>query len=131
MTDNEVVNALECCVGGKCTKCHYYYEPFLEAEECMGSLIAEALELINRQRAEIERFADIGKMYSEVIAEAIKEFAERVKEKITDYYENQDQEEDEGSAVCDYLSYLDCDIDDLVKERTGVQREKNNEEEAD
>ena len=46
-----------------------------------------AVQTINRLKAENERlekenhcFADIGKMYSEVKAEAIKEFAERLKE---------------------------------------------------
>lgn len=43
--------------------------------------------LIEKQAAEIERlqkanesFADLGKLYSEIKAEAIKEFAERLKE---------------------------------------------------
>jgi hypothetical protein len=57
-------------------------------DRCMMAL-DNALDLINRQQAEIERmqirlrkerhqFADLGKMYSEIRAEAIKEFAEKL-----------------------------------------------------
>lgn len=49
-------------------------------------IIKQQQETINRQQAEIERlqkennqFADIGKMYSEIKSEAIKEFAARLK----------------------------------------------------
>ena len=48
--------------------------------------IPKVLDLINRREAEIERlqlindsFTDIGKLYSEIKAEAITEFAERLK----------------------------------------------------
>lgn len=83
MTDAEIIKGLECCVNnGDCRECalnpkkgNYGY--------CTGLAIKSALDLITRQKAEIERlneavdfFADIGKLYSEIKAEAYKEFAE-------------------------------------------------------
>jgi hypothetical protein len=85
MTDNEIIKALECCVNnGDCRECalnpkkgNYGY--------CTGLAIKSALDLITRQKAEIERlqltvdsFTDIGKLYSEIKAEAYKEFAEKL-----------------------------------------------------
>ena len=85
MTDNEIIKAFECCVKGVCdrARCPKYDsdEHTVVHQFCRRKIMLEALDLINRQKAEIERFADIGKMYSEIKAEAIKEFAERVKEK--------------------------------------------------
>ena len=72
-----------------------------------GVFAYDALALINRKNAEIEQFADIGKMYSEIKAEAkaeaIKEFAERVKEEsiLTDKF---------GEVI------LSADIDQIAKE---------------
>ena len=62
-------------------------------------------EQIIKAKAEIERFADIGKMYSEVRAEAIKEFAERLK-----------NEFEISSAYSS--AYIECQIDNIVKEMT-------------
>ena len=74
-------------------------------------------DLINRLQAENERlkkeseiFADIGKMYSEIKAEAYKEFAERLKEK---KFELDDQNEDIFYAV------EVAEIDNLLKEMVG------------
>ncbi len=84
MTDNEIIKALECCIKltTKCSECPYNET----GEMCFDLAKEDAIKLINRQRAEIERlekenhrFVDIGKTYSEVRAEAIKEFAELVK----------------------------------------------------
>jgi hypothetical protein len=85
MTDNEIIKALSICYDynfGGCENCPYYGK-WLSCGELKAK---DALDLINRQKAEIERlqkennqFADIGKMYSEIKAEAIKEFAERLK----------------------------------------------------
>ena len=81
--------------------------------------IANALDLINRQQAEVERlnirlrkerhqFDDLGKMYSEIRAEAIKEFAERLKAELTT-----------GMGAM-RMSTLGV-IDNLVKEMVGEQ----------
>lgn len=93
MTDNEIVKAFECCYLDKpCEEC-----PFCKLENaelnCFNgdekAIPRMILDLFDRQKAEIERlnkevetFADIGKMYSEIKAEAVKEFAERLKKEL-------------------------------------------------
>jgi hypothetical protein len=95
MTDKKTVKALECCVGCDCKHCPYYDgDTDNEAAHCKDSLIMDALKVVNRQNAEIEEhkrlFETIHKeikavkaLYIEDIgkakAEAIKEFAERLK----------------------------------------------------
>lgn len=95
MTDNEIVKALECCIGCDCKHCPYYDgDTDNEAALCKDRLIMDALNLVNRQKAEIEEhkraFETILKevraaraLYIEDIgkarAEAIKEFAKRLK----------------------------------------------------
>ena len=87
MKDEKIIEALVCCSSqeyGECKKCPKYPgEDF-----CSEKLHAAALDLINRQKAEIERlekanesFSCMGKMYSEIKSEARKEFAERFKDK--------------------------------------------------
>ena len=93
MTDNDIKKALECCLGDipPCTTCKYEFGTNT-VDECMGKLMQDALDLINRQQAEIERLnirnkvlTEITKNYdwkfSKVKSEAIKEFAERLKAK--------------------------------------------------
>ena len=60
MTDNEIIKALECCSQNGdftktqieiCSPCSY-----VNCGDCTGLLKADALDLIKRQQAEIERF---------------------------------------------------------------------------
>lgn len=110
-TDDEVIKALECCNdSGGCDNCPFDGAVYEDEPPCVDKLTEAARNLINRQKAEIaaltsavdnstkeflklhdtyqdqkaeiERFADIGKMYSEIKAEAIKEFAERLKSEL-------------------------------------------------
>ena len=80
MTDNEIIKALECCViDTNCTKCPHYNNG-KQTRECLEISMIAALDLIKRQRATIDMFDDIGKLYSEIKAEAYKEFADRLKQ---------------------------------------------------
>ena len=88
-TDEEIVKALECCSGigdAKCVDCPYH-----DAERCAEASATDAIDLINRLKAEIERLnIELDAMQYEldllkqeksvVVAEAIREFAERFKE---------------------------------------------------
>ena len=89
MTDNEIIKAWECCKAEyNCTIC-----PLLNDSYCDITLATHSLDLINRQKAEIERLEkdskrlkkvqkqldDAMKMYSTIKAEAVKEFAERLR----------------------------------------------------
>lgn len=124
MTDNEIVNALECCMGCCCKECPYDGDAEIEAEVCMGRLIVEALKLINRQKAEIERLtyynenlmcanSDILGRHEYYIKEArietIQEFAERLKDNVTYHVDE----------CGEFVTWVDCrDINNLVEEIT-------------
>lgn len=125
LTDNEIINALECCISftnlNECDNC-----PFHERCENGEELESLVLSLINRQKAEIERLKVDSKMhivykgargfgraffFSEVVkqakAEAIKEFVERLKREKRDLF-------------C--IENIDGLIDNLVKEMVGEDK---------
>lgn len=52
MTDEQIVKALECCERKSCHECPYRMEKVCHQRNPM---IGDILDLINRQRAEIER----------------------------------------------------------------------------
>ena len=93
MTDNEIIKALECCVKddeGVRGFCNKGCPLFGKGEDCPEFLRRNALDLINRQKAEIERLKDynenllsantaLSNEILEIRTEAIKEFAERLK----------------------------------------------------
>ena len=106
MTDSEIIKALDCCKYDDCNNCPNV------VDNCHANLIDYAISLINRQKEEIKRlkeennhFANIGKMDSKIKSEAIKEFAERVKDLI--------YEADDINPVSE------TQIDNLVKEMVG------------
>lgn len=135
MTDNEIMQALKCCSVFDCDSC-----PLCSYGDtsvvCSGYLYGEIIDLINRQRAEIGRMKEnhvknfekwelldrktkqfYAERYEEakeiVKAEAIKEFAEKLKNKvIVDLFC--------GVDSADYLDdILFKNIDNLVKEMVG------------
>ena len=113
MTDNDIVKALECCKKPvpDCDCC-----PIERGDMCFDFLKEAALDLINRQKAEIERLREIISVIDETLkkcatlarAEAIKEFAERLSVIA------------ERNGECGYgrVVYID-DANDLVKRMTG------------
>lgn len=125
MTDNEIVKALEICTTGRCSsgECPYYG---LDAvSDCMEQNGIDLIDLINRQKAEIERLSDLLKRNKrncdrirmittetakKIKAEAIKEFAERLKEEFG-----------QSDIFCPrtIVSVTETGLDDLVKEMVG------------
>ena len=112
MNDNDIVKALECLGGDEvlCRECAYGHIPY---PVCKKLAAKNALDLINRQKAEIDKLrqkldyenyecercaCDLLDQRDRAKSEAIKEFAERLKD------------------IDDYVSPLD--IDNLVKEMT-------------
>lgn len=77
MTDEQIIKALECCAtddGDDCSQCPYgniVYKPGNGG--CVNRCRKDALDLINRQKAENER------EINQIKSEAIKEFAEKLK----------------------------------------------------
>lgn len=131
MTDKEIIKALEE---------HYRqidarYSTYLECggksdehEEKYIYMIGDTIGLINRQRAKIknlrkeaDQFADIGKMYSEIKAEAIKEFAKAYKDQIKNYT---GMFTDEGFYVS-HEAVLDA-VDFVLNKTLGEMVEENN-----
>ena len=126
MTDNEIIKALECCAkrttSDVCSDCPLRFSDICTEEE--NGVVKLALGLINRQQAEIERLEKIrkadnnlitslNKCYETAKAEAIKEFAERLKKKC--YEDFQETYE----MLSPYVT--DDDIDNLLKEMEGEE----------
>ena len=87
LTDTEILKALECCVSDDINSCDDC--PFFEQCENYQRIEEIALDLINRQKAEIERLREGIKFEREIVdnipnlllqaqSEARKEFAERL-----------------------------------------------------
>jgi hypothetical protein len=116
LTDVEIVKSLESLLDRMRA-----YES-LQASIGKG-LVENIISMYNRQKAEIERlqnenkrFADIGKLYSEVRADAIKEFAEKLTNRIC---ENVNRSLDNPNGNNYYPIDVYEDIDNLVKEMVG------------
>ena len=84
MTDNEIIRCLRLCRAGDCENCKA-----LNVCDATFSFHKEALDLINRQKAEIEKLKgstivsnimESQRIKREAKAEAYKEFAERLNE---------------------------------------------------
>ena len=114
MTDNDIIKALERMAFIESRKGEVQKQKVLES----------AAEIINRQKAEIyklegslieeiTRRENAVRAYNEARTEAIKEFAERLKEEYRGF--------DETHHQIFYSSLVAC-IDNLVKERVGDQK---------
>lgn len=85
MTDNEIIKALEYCrqqgITSECERCKV-------KSGCRATLIENAFDLINRQKAEIERLKEdmhacvreVSRSHEIDRIKAIREFAERLKD---------------------------------------------------
>ena len=137
MTDNEIVKALEYCFTNdwnrtKCDKCKFY----TGTTQCVEDLKSASIYLIKRQQAEIERLkCEMGKLLpkdcaytvqmevsnkleTQIRAEAVREFAERLKNKIKtecNPYGKPTFDYDTSLAIMRY-------IDNLVKEMVGGEK---------
>ena len=115
MTDKDIIKALECCIKLNCEKCDLKTR-FKTATNCRNDLLEYCLDLISRQKAEIEMLEikiegvqEANAILREHIRKAVKEFAERLKEYA---HPNIDQPWDD--EIVDATK-----IDNLVKEMVG------------
>lgn len=128
MTDEKIIKALVRCGNiGLCKDCPYYHFNSKRGLGCHNNLMLDALDLIERQQAEIEQWKEEANKYQNMWcattediqmakAEAIREFAVRLKElsvygTIREY------------SYANNMSYMLEDmvsegIDNLVKEMT-------------
>lgn len=123
MTDNEIIKFMQCVIGNEvsCSECAY--QKVLPFPSCRMMCAKNALDLINRQKAENEKLKQENEFFRKTItenaqralevtveaietakSEAIKEFAERLKEKF-------------GIADC-IVTVNNNDIDELIEEMT-------------
>lgn len=81
LEDNEIVEALECCLSDNppCYRCKYDGDT-TTVDECMGKLMKDTLDLINRQKAEIERLTNIVDDGAEVCHNCHSKYAEKIKQ---------------------------------------------------
>ena len=132
-TEEDIIKALECCINEDCNNCPYTFG------NCGHNAMRNTLDLINRQKAEIERLTDSNNRLKEAVgqllnndngvelikSEAIKEFAEKLKEEAVTrlYY-----------GKCFKLGYHECVevevIDNLIKEMTEVETNQRKENEG-
>ena len=84
MTDYEIIKGLECCGRESCNGCPYN-------KNCHqgNPMIGDALDLIKRQQEEIERLKEFivetRRCDKEIKSEAVKAFAERLKDRIVNF----------------------------------------------
>ena len=130
MTDNEIIKALECDLTLSvkvCPECPYFRKRNGNTH-CASILLQDAIDLINRQKAEIERLQSPCEMQIEISkkiensikAEAIREVVKKVKSSLWDLPTMCD-EEGEYDYVC--MEALEDFLDNLVKEKAGAADE--------
>lgn len=127
MTDNEIVKALELCkactTNTNCSKC-----PYSDEDDCIVCLCEGSFDLINRQKEEIEKWQTEYKRAcaerdAHIVttkfakAEAVKEFADKAKEKMRDLARVDFQ-------GVDYYLIGKSLFDNLVKEMVGDNNEE-------
>ena len=114
LTDNEIIKALTICStkGASCKDCPAFVK--VDRSNCKKVLLG-AIDIINRLQATIDSFTDIGKLYSEIKAEAYKKCIEKVKEYI-DTHEHLTCEE------CECVPISKNGLDNLLKELVGEDK---------
>ena len=94
MNDNEIIKVIKHCINKTCVGCKREDNKFHSSDSCRYDLLKVALDLINRQKAEIERLQNalMGECMmsnctreNEIKAEAIKEFEERFGALLADF----------------------------------------------
>lgn len=114
MTEAEIIKALGCCRDDDCDNCPNVFG------DCVNNLAEASLDLINRQKAEIDKLErtishleDVCNGISDVVrAEAIKEFAERLKQRAK-----------ENKAFLLNESITTNDIDEILQEMVGEEEQ--------
>ena len=139
LTDTEIVKALECCGDEMhfCSVCPYYLQD-KENDCCREDLCKDSLDLINRQKAEIERLQaevtainndydnlmvekdelfDIAEVeFEEIKAEAYKECVEKAIDEFEQWV---------GADKCISYSRIKKVLDNLLEELVGDENEGN------
>lgn len=138
MFDEQIIKALECCIAREnCEEVFCEFCPYERVFNCAGVMMQNAIDFINRQKARTKELEERISYLEESIdcsrkeynrslqkmqqlkSEAIKEFAERLKE--GEVYMRIEFPNTKNTGTEDYIVLSD-DIDNLVKEMTEVQK---------
>jgi predicted nuclease with TOPRIM domain len=116
MTDNEIIRALECCSKSSwlndCEGCPCYDETEdIQTSECQERLMKNALDLINRQKAELDKLAE---EYGELIIE---------KDELFDIAEKQKAEIERLEKDSKRLKKVQMQLDDAMKMYSTIKAE--------
>ena len=116
MTDNKIIEAIDCCRIENCHEC-----PYREYYNCREVLAKDTIDLINRQKAEINELGNkcddcAGCIQwkcdcANIKAEAIKEFFEKIEE----FYSEEVYENFVSSNKV--LTFLDNLVKEMTKEK--------------
>ena len=140
MTDNEIIKALECCASNSCDGCPIDELKLLGTGNCISIILTEALDYINRQKAEIERLnieltAMRGAANSyRAEAERLEDEVNRLRDYCDDYGKFVDEPRIKFEAIKDFAHFVidrskngvicTSDIPDLAKEITEKGKEE-------
>ena len=121
MTDEQIIKALECCVSNNldsCDDCPIKIECFTETVDCKK----EALDLINRQKAEIERLTTRLDDKETQLDRLTIYFDEAVNRKVDDFMKRLESKLANNTDITavGYQSVI-ADIINLVKEMVGAE----------
>lgn len=121
MTDKDIIKALECCTGLGCDKCKFNDgEP--NTCSCEWELKNAAMEVLQRQRAEIKRLTTehdaLIRTYKDCAMGVVKEFAAKLKERA--YVAENEWSHGEHPMVVEV-----DDIDECVEEMEHGHENKN------
>lgn len=116
MTHKEIIKALECCKPGNDEGCLNCPLDNFSLPDCAERLSKESIDLINRQQAEIEQWKEEANRYQTLWcedvqfarAEAIKEFAERLKKEIYTNIKNNTMTK--SQYIAENYKCLSCDF---------------------
>lgn len=128
MTDKDIIKALEICrnENGMCSDCPYSDD----YTNCNTRIAKDVLDLINRQKAEIEKLKALAEngasaidtnnrlvqKFAEIKTEAIKEFGKRLKSRINDSVFNYWNNNTGGYYLAEDVP---DEIDNLIDEMVG------------
>ena len=132
MTDNEIIKALECCNYNhtwqkECFNCEYAtFE-----SNCGTELIKDALDLITRQKAEIEGWKEAFNNLDKIARPSV-EYVKSEKIKTVDEFARRLIEEIDAINYKEYNNYLDTlDIIERVAEEMECETNEMQNTEAD
>ena len=122
LTDEEIVKSLECCAVEPCEDCGNCPR-FTKEKLCHKANAKQSLDLINRQKAEIERLKGFLSTFETVIAEQKEDIEKRVEVLYPDFMKEYRRAKNDLKESLDREMELQKQVDEL-KERLRLAYEE-------